>query len=358
MTELLNSLYIQTPGASLHLEHDAVRVRIPDDDQRRTLPLRRLDAIVVYGHVHLSTELLSRCADDGRDVVWMSAGGRFRSRLQGPVRGNVLLRHAQHLTHADLAARLRIARSIIAGKIQNSRQILLKGARDTNTATTKTELRDKAATCADYLAESQQATDLDQLMGWEGKTAEVYYTGLALLLNPNNDTGPLVGRSRRPPRDPVNSLLSFLYGLTRSHAHGALEQVGLDPYVGFLHGIRPGKPSLALDLMEEFRPVLADRLAVTLLNRKQIRAEHFEYQPPAQEADTVAPAGDHERAVHLTEDGRKIVLSEWQQWKQRQWRHKQLKRDVPAALLPVVQSRILARHLRGELPDYLPWSPT
>jgi CRISP-associated protein Cas1 len=357
MTELLNTLYIQTPGASLHLEHDSVRVRLPDDDQRRTLPLRRLDGIVVYGHVHLSTELLSRCADDGRDVVWMSGGGRFRTRLQGPVRGNVLLRHAQHLTHANPEARLAIARSIIAGKIQNSRQILLKGARDAPTAATKSELRDKAATCAGYLAESGHATDLDQLMGWEGKTAVIYYEGLGQLLNPDNDTGPMDGRTRRPPRDPVNSLLSFLYGLTRSHVHGAAEQVGLDPYVGFLHGMRPGKPALALDLMEEFRPVLADRLALTLLNRKQIRAEHFECQPPTPDTEQTPHVDGHERAVHLTEEGRKTVLGEWQQWKQREWRHKQLKRDVPAMLLPVVQSRILARHLRGELPDYLPWSP-
>ena len=152
------------------------------------------------------------------------------------------------------------------------------------------------------------------------------------------------GRNRRPPTDPVNAVLSFLYGLTRSLVHGAIEQVGLDPYVGYLHGIRPGKPALALDLMEEFRPILADRLALNLLNRRQLQAPHFE----------TLPGG----AVQLTDDGRKTVLNEWQRWKQREWQHRLLKRKVPAMLLPVIQARILARHIRDELPAYVPWRPT
>ncbi|RCV53957.1 type I-C CRISPR-associated endonuclease Cas1c [Marinitenerispora sediminis] len=343
MTELLNTLYVQTQGAGLYLDHDSVRIRTPDDESRRTLPLRRLDAIVVYGHVNISSELQARCAEDGRSIVWMSRAGRFLSRMEGPVRGNVLLRHAQHQIHDREQTRLAIARAFIAGKIQNSRQIMLRGARDVPDADRKRDIRANIKECETYLADAAGAVSVDQLMGIEGKTAQTYYEAFGWMLRPDNDTGPMRGRNRRPPTDPVNALLSFLYGLTRSLVHGAAEQVGLDPYVGFLHSLRPGKPALALDLMEEFRPVLADRLALTMLNRHQVQARHFE----------TLPGG----AVNLTDEGRTIVLTEWQRWKQREWKHKLLKRGVPAALLPVVQARLLARHLRGELSDYLPWIP-
>lgn len=340
MTELLNTLYVQTQGASLHLDHDAVRIASPEIPGRRTLPLLRLDAIVVYGHVTVSGELLARCAEDGRPVTWMSLGGRFLARGEGPVRGNVLLRHAQHLACADPARRLAIARRCVAGKIQNCRQILLRGARDAE-GRSKDTLRELAAEHAAALDPAREAVTIDQLLGVEGNVARLYFRGLGLLARGDLDTGGLTGRVKRPATDPPNALLSCVYGLLRSLVQGASEQVGLDPYIGFLHGIRPAKPALALDLMEEFRPVLADRLAVTLLNRKQIRASHF----------TEMPGG----AMHLTEDGRKIVLSEWQKWKQREWSHQLLGRNVPAQLLPAVQARILSRHIRGELPSYVPW---
>lgn len=341
MTELLNTLYIQTQGASLHLEHDSVRIVDPETKERRVLPLRRLDGIVTYGHVGISSELLARCAEEGRGVVWMSLSGRFLGRLDGPTRGNVLLRHAQHLAHVDRHLRLGIARCCVAGKIQNSRQLLLRGARDAETRRCA-ELRKLAEDAASLLDDSAKAPSLDELLGAEGQTARLHYRGLMLLLRRDLDLEAFAGRSKRPPTDPVNALLSLLYGLTRSAVHGATEQVGLDPYVGFLHGLRPGKPALALDLMEEFRPILADRLALTLLNRKQVRREHFQYLPGG--------------AVRLSEEGRKLVLTEWQRWKQRAWAHRLLGRRVPAALLPVVQARILARHIRGELATYLPWT--
>ncbi|GAA1579300.1 type I-C CRISPR-associated endonuclease Cas1c [Actinomadura kijaniata] len=339
MTELLNTLYIQTQGASLYLEGDSVRVVIPDDPQRRTLPLRRLQEIVAFGNVQFSSPLLTRCATDGRPVVWMSAAGRFLSRMDGPTRGNVLLRHAQHLRHADPAATLPIAQAMLAGKLQNSRQLLLRGARDSHRA--QEEIRAYATAIAEAIPTLPDVQDLDELRGIEGNAARHYFSALRLLLRPDLDIPPFTGRIKRPPTDPTNALLSFLYGLTRSAVQGATEQVGLDPYVGFLHGLRPGKPALALDLMEELRAPIADRLALTLLNRRQIRAEHFE----------TLPGG----AVQLTEDGRKAVLTEWQTWKKREWPHRLLGRRVPAALLPSVQSRILARHLRGELPAYMPW---
>jgi CRISPR-associated protein Cas1 len=340
MNELLNTLYVQTPGTSLYLDGDSVRVVIPDDPSRRTLPLRRLESIVVFGNIQVSSQLLSRCAGDGRPVVWMTSSGRFLGRMEGPIRGNVLLRHAQHIAHADPQARLAIARACVAGKIQNSRQIILRGARDTDGS--KQELRNRAEDLASSLAVTRDAQDLDALLGVEGQAARTYFAAFGLLLRGDPDVTKFDGRIKRPATDPVNALLSFLYGLLRSAVHGAAEQVGLDPYIGFLHGLRPGKPALALDAMEEFRPVLADRLALTLLNRRQLRAGHFE----------TLPGG----AVQLTEDGRKLVLTEWQHWKQRDIPHRLLGRRVAVALLPSVQSRILARHIRGELPNYLPWT--
>jgi CRISPR-associated protein Cas1 len=342
-TELLNTLYVQTQGAGLYLDHDAVRITIPDQPGRQSLPLRRLESIVVYGHVNVSSELLTRCADDGRPIVWMTLSGYFRARTDGALRGNVLLRHAQHLIHADPGRRLAIAQSCVAGKIQNSRQMLLRGARDA-VPPRQDELRQLAEDLAGLLPAARDAVTVDELLGIEGNAARLYYQGFASLLRPGDGIPPFVLRTRRPPTDPVNAVLSFLYGLLRSSVHGSTEQVGLDPYIGFLHGLRPGKPALALDLMEEYRPVFADRLALTLFNRRQLQSGHFEELPGG--------------AVRLSEDGRKLVLTEWQQSRQREYPHHLLGRSIAATLLPVIQSRILARHLRGELPAYLPWLVT
>ena len=343
MIELLNTLYVQTQGASLYLDHDAVRISTPDRPGHQSLPLRRLDSIVAYGHVTVSSELLARCAEDGRAVIWMTLSGRFLARADGPMRGNVLLRHAQHLAYDDAARRIAVARCCVAGKIQNSRQLLLRGARDC-TPPSQDELRGLAESLAALLGPAQDAATLDELLGIEGTAARLYFQGFALLLRPGEGIPPFTLRTKRPPTDPVNTVLSFLYGLLRGCIQGAAEQVGLDPYVGFLHGMRPGKPALALDLMEEYRPVFADRLTLTLFNRRQLQKEHFEYMPGG--------------AVRLNEDARKLALTEWQRSRQREWPHRLLGRSIPASLLPGIQARILARHLRGELPAYVPWLVT
>ncbi|MFJ5266764.1 type I-C CRISPR-associated endonuclease Cas1c [Streptomyces sp. NPDC088387] len=341
-TELLNTLYVQTHDADLRLEHDTLRVQLPDTPGRRVLPLRRLDGIVVYGHINLSTELITRCAQDNRPITWMTRGGRYMARLDGAVQGNVLLRHAQHQLHEDAAARLAIARNIVAGKVRNSRWILLRAARDA-APSARERIREIADDLAEALAKTGAADSLDIVMGIEGNAARGYFAALQHALRPSPGIPAFAHRNRRPPTDPVNAL-SFTYGLLRSLVHGATEQVGLDPYIGFLHGLRPGKPALALDLMEEFRPVLADRFALTLLNRRQLRAEHFEKLTGG--------------AVRLTDEGRQALLSAWQEWKTQTWDHSIAGRTVPAGLLPVVQARLLARHLRGELPGYLPWTAT
>jgi CRISPR-associated protein Cas1 len=340
VTELLNTLYVQTPGISLHLDGDTVRVVHPDQPGRKILPLARIDHLVLFGGVTATDELLLRCADDRRSVSWLTGFGRFRARLSGPTVGNPLLRHAQHQAHTDPQRRLAIAQHIVAGKLHNSRQVLLRAARDT-AGDRQDRLRTAARQQADLLAQTARSADIDSLLGVEGTAARAYFGAFPIICGRLNGA---FNRSRRPPVDPLNSLLSFLYRLLRVAVHGALEQVGLDPYLGYLHGLRPGKPALALDLMEELRPLLADRLALTLLNRQVLHDADFEHLPGG--------------AVRLTDQGRREVLTSWQRSRDRTWPHAQLGREVPAALLPLVQARLLARHLRGDLDQYLPWMVT
>lgn len=340
-TELLSTLYVQTQGASLHLDGEAIRVIFPQDSARRILPLRRYDALVVYGHVSMSADLIAQCAADGRAITWMSRSGRFVGRLDCSLQGNILLRHAQHKAHADAIARRAVARPIVAGKLQNTRQLLIRAARDVD-GPRQEALRAAAGDIGGMIPALASADGLDELMGIEGNAARRYFSVFTHLVSPVSDLPPLTARTRRPPTDPLNALLSFSYGLLRGLVHGAAETVGLDPHLGFLHGIRPGRPALALDLMEEFRAPLADRFALSLVNRRQITSSDFD----------ALPGG----AVHLSEDGRKSVLTAWQEWRSEEREHALLGRNVPHGLLPVVQARILARHLRGELPGYIPWT--
>ena len=340
--ELLNTLYVQTQGASLYLDGEAIRVLLPEDNTRRVLPLRRYDALVVYGHVSLSTELITQCARDGRAITWLTRGGRFIARTDGPQRGNILLRHAQHKAHAEHPARIAIARPIVAGKLQNSRQLLLRAARDA-TGQRQNALRQAAAAIATMIPPIATTATLDELMGIEGNAARRYFSVFGHLVSAQSDLPPLTARTRRPPTDPLNALLSFAYGLLRGLVHGATETVGLDPYLGFLHGIRPAKPALVLDLIEELRAPLADRFTLSLVNRRQITSKDFD----------ALPGG----AVNLSEDGRRTALTAWQQWRSEERHHDLLGRDISHGLLPMIQARMLARHLRGELPSYIPWTP-
>lgn len=336
MTELLKTLYVTTPGTSLHLDGDALRVYHADRPGRHLLPLIRLDDIVAFNGVTVTDDLMHRCAADGRGITWLTRNGKFLARVSGPVTGNPHLRIAQLRAHDDQHHRLELALAMIAGKLHNYRQLLLRSARDL-TGTRQTALRETADRHTGALLALSTASTLDEALGTEGRAARDYFQALP-------EIAPSVGRgrSKRPPTDPFNCLLSFGYGMLRSSVHGALEQVGLDPYLGFLHGIRPAKPALALDLMEEFRPLLVDRLVLTLANRDQIKPTHTERLPSG--------------AVQLTDTGRKFFLEQWSLARERNWPHAYLDREVPAALLPLVQARILARHLRGDIPTYAPWT--
>ncbi len=336
MFELLNTLYVQTVGASLHLDHDAVRVVIEGETKLRA-PLVRLDSIVAFGNVSLSTQLIHRCADDGRSLVFLTTGGRFKARMEGPVRGNVLLRRSQHLALGDPHRTQQIARQFVAAKVQNSRMVLMRGARESKGQPAEA-LRAAADGLGDILRNVHEVEGLDHIRGAEGEAARIYFQAFSSLIRSTDETFSFDRRSRRPPRDRINSLLSFLYALVRGECHSALEGVGLDPQVGYLHALRPGRPALALDLMEELRPLVADRLAVTLVNRHQLRADSFEELPGG--------------AVQLTEEGRRTVLSEYQERKKRPIRHRLLREKIAVGLIPHVQARLLARHLRGDLAHY------
>jgi CRISPR-associated protein Cas1 len=340
MHQILNTLYVMTPRSYLHLDHDTVKVKL-EGETKLQVPLHHLGAVCCVGDVAASTHLLHRCADDGRSVVFLDDSGRFKARLEGPVSGNVLLRRAQHAALSDAAHVLALARHLVAGKIQNARQVLLRGGREAAAPEDVAPLQQAAYHLAATLPRLEPAQDLDRVRGLEGDAARVYFGVFSRLVKEDRDSFRFDGRTRRPPRDPMNALLSFVYTLLLSDCVAAAEGVGLDPQVGYLHALRPGRPALGLDLMEELRPVLADRLALTLVNRRQLTAKDFEERPGG--------------AVSLTDAGRRAVVTAYQQRKQEEVLHPVADQRVPLGLIPHVQARLLTRHLRGDLECYLPF---
>ncbi len=336
--QLLNTLFVQTQGAYLRLDHDTLRVEAEGETLLR-VPLLHLGGLAVFGNVMLSPFLIHRCAEDRRQIVWFSRSGRFRARLQSPVSGNVLLRVAQFEAARDPERTLALARAFVAGKVRGARQVLLRAARE---AERPPAVVRRALATMEWAAEAlAEAADTDTVRGIEGQAAADYFAALPRLIrNPDFTFG---GRNKRPPRDPVNALLSFVYTLVRTDCEAALEGVGLDPQVGFLHVLRPGRPALALDLMEELRAWWADRLVLTLVNRRQLRKRDFEEKPGG--------------AVYLNERGRREVLTAYQKRKQDEVRHPILAEPVPVGLIPYVQARLLARHLRGDLDRYVSFTP-
>ncbi len=342
MHTLLNTLYVMTPGAYAHLENDTLRIDI-EHVKRLQVPLHHLAAVVTFGDVMLSPALMHRLADEGKSLVLLDRNGRFKARLEGAVSGNVLLRQAQHRLADDAQFALNTARAAIAGKLRNSRQILLRGARETDDETDRQTLSDAAEALAVSIRNLPGVADLDTLRGVEGEAAKRYFAAFTHLVRPDARVAfTLDGRTRRPPRDRMNALLSFLYSMLMNDCRSAAESVGLDPQLGFLHAVRPGRAALALDLMEEFRAVLADRLALTLVNRGQIAAKDFSEREGG--------------AVMLEGDARRAVVVAYQERKQEEILHPLLETKTPLGLLPQLQARLLARAIRGEVADgYIPF---
>jgi len=341
MRQILNTLYVMTPNAYVHLENETLRVEV-EGEKKLQVPLHHLGSVVCFGDVLVSPALMHRCAQDGRSVVLLNRNGRFMARIEGPVSGNILLRQAQFHVAEDTAFALETARSIVAGKLRNTRQVLLRGAREADDDADRAALDRAADSLAASIRALPVAGNLDTVRGIEGEAARTYFDNLTRLLRKDARAAfAMNGRSRRPPRDRFNALLSFVYSMVMNDCRSALESVGLDPQLGFLHAVRPGRAALALDLMEEFRAILADRLVLTLINRGQISEKDFEERPGG--------------AVHMQDDARKTVVVAYQERKQEELTHPLLESKAPFGLLPDLQARFLARTIRGEMEGYLPF---
>jgi CRISP-associated protein Cas1 len=274
MKQILNTLYVQTQGAYLRVDHETLKLEV-EKDLKFQVPLHHLGGIVTFGNVLLSPFLIHKCAAEGRNLVWLTEYGRFKGRLAGATTGNVLLRKAQHEFANDGMKPLEISRYMVAGKLQNARSVLMRAARETKDGSDRTALTQAAKVQADSIGNLETAGDLDKLRGIEGYAAKAYFGSFTPMIRQHRSAFEFTVRSKNPPLDPINALLSFVYTLLTHDCVSACESVGLDPQVGFLHALRPGKPSLALDLMEELRSILADRLVLTLINRNQIQPEGY-----------------------------------------------------------------------------------
>lgn len=341
--QLLNTLYVTAPESYLHLDNDTLRIEI-EHETRLRVPLHHLSSVVCFGHVMVSPILMHRLADEGKSLVLLDGHGRFKARLEGPISGNVLLRQGQYRRAASADSCLAVAKSCIAGKLKNCRQVLLRGARETGRDEDNVTLAAGADEFVRALARLEHASDLDAVRGIEGDAAKRYFAVLSLIVRSEaREAFTMSGRTRRPPLDRMNALLSFLYAMLMNDVRSAVESVGLDPQIGFLHAVRPGRAALALDLMEEFRPLLADRLALTLINRRQIEADDFVERPGG--------------ACVLKDDARKAVVTAYQERKQETLTHPLLETPIALGLAPFVQARLLARTVRGDAEIYLPFTP-
>lgn len=340
MKQHLNTLFITTEGAYLAKDGEAVAVRI-DRQVRLRVPLHNLDGLVCFGRIGISPPLMTACAAAGITISLVDPHGRFRAAVVGFSPGNVLLRREQYRLADDLSAACTIARNMVAAKIANCRSVLLRAVRDANESSVQAAVQPAINRLAEDLESARRCTSLDQLRGIEGGSADVYFGCFTTIVAPAARDFRFTSRSRRPPLDAFNSLLSFLYSMLAHDARSACESVGLDAAVGFLHRDRPGRPGLALDLMEEFRPFLADRLALSLINRKQVAVTGFK----------TTESG----AVLMDDTTRKTVLVAYQRRKQDEITHPVLNEKVSVGLLVQLQARLLARRLRGDLDAYPPF---
>lgn len=339
--KLLNTLYVTTEGAALRKDGENLVAEVEGAEKAR-VPLHMLASVVAFGPILISPALIGACAGAGITLVLLDRQGRFQARVEGPVTGNVLLRRAQYRASETAED---VVRSVVLGKVANQRAVLMRSLRDHG------EGQDPAARSAVEAAAERVAfilrrveradATVEALRGSEGEAANLYFAVFGHLVRSPDPGMAFRSRSRRPPLDPVNAVLSFLYTLLAHDCRSACEGVGLDPAVGFLHRDRPGRPSFALDLMEELRAPLADRLALSLINRRQLRERDFR----------VLDGG----AVVLSDDARKVVLTAWQERKREERAHPFLGEKVSFGLVPWLQAQLLARHLRGDLDAYPPW---
>jgi CRISPR-associated protein Cas1 len=337
MRKLLNTLHITTQGAYLHRDGETVAVKIGSAFKLR-IPIHTLEGLVCWGQVLCSPPVLALCCEHGVGITFLTESGRFLARVHGPISGNVLLRRQQYRLADNGELALPVVRTIVTAKIANSRVVLLRAARESDDPNRQTALRDAAKRLSWAGLDASRADSIDEARGHEGLSGQIYFGAFDAMLGGDRVAFRFGGRSRRPPLDRVNALLSFVYALLRHDIESALEAVGLDPAVGFLHTDRPGRPSLALDLMEELRSTLADRLVLTLINRRQVQGSDFLMQE----------AG----GVLLGDATRKTVIAAWQLRKQEEIEHPFLGERIALGLVPHAQTLLLARYVRGGLDAY------
>lgn len=340
MRKLLNSLYITSPGAYLSKDGENIVVKIEEGESFR-IPAHNIENILCFAHMGASPSLMAHCAEKGIGLAFFTPNGRFLARVSGPVSGNVLLRRTQYRWADDMDQSKKLAAGFILGKVANSRIVLKRAMREYQSDGDWTDVGQVAEYLKSRYRSIEIAENLDILRGLEGESARAYFSVFDSLIRNQKEHFVFAERNRRPPLDRVNCLLSLLYSLLRHEVQSALESVGLDPAVGFLHRDRPGRPSLALDMMEELRPVLSDRMALSLINRKQIQGSDF----------LIKENG----AVLLKPEARKEILAAWQRRKREEIIHPFLNEKIPIGLIPYTQALLLARYMRGDLDGYPPF---
>jgi CRISPR-associated protein Cas1 len=340
MKKHLNTLFVTSQGAYLSKEGETVAVKV-ENEIRLRLPIHTLGGIVCFGNVLCSPFLLGFCAERDVTVSFLTTHGRFLARVQGPVSGNVLLRREQYRRADSPEACAEITRSVLTGKLANCRMVLQRALRDHCDKVDCQALGDVSNRISQHLERLPQESSIDTLRGMEGDSAHMYFSVFNHLITSQKEDFTFEERNRRPPLDNVNCLLSFIYTLTMHDVRSALETVGLDPAVGFLHKDRPGRPGLALDLMEEFRPFFADRLVLSLINLRKVQRNGFE------KTDT--------GAVFMTDETRKEVLVTYQNRKQDEILHPFIGEKVTMGMLFHIQAMLFARYLRGDLDGYPPF---
>lgn len=336
MKKLLNTLYVLTPDSYLYCRNENICVKIGDED-KVSVPALSIEAIVCFGKNTVSTPLIGFCAERGISLVFLSEHGRFLARVEGPVSGNVLLRKRQYESLSDHGFSVYFVRTLLMAKIRNSKTVLLRSARSEDSG--DTVLYDAAGRLSGLAKTLLDADSIDTMRGIEGAAATIYFSCFDRMLGASCPFR-FETRSRRPPKNEINAVLSFAYTLLRREVTSALEAVGLDPAAGYLHTLRPGRPAFALDLMEELRGPLCDRFVLTLFRRKQLSSAQFDLDG---------------EAVYLNEKGRRTVLSAWQKRKGEAIQHPFLNDKIQIGLIPYAQAVLFARVLRGDLDCYPPF---
>lgn len=335
----LNTLFVLTRKATVRRDHLTLKVLV-ERQTKLAVPIHQIDGLAAFGGVHVTPAAMALCAEHNVAVSFLTESGRLVARVDAPGSGNVLLRREQFRAADDESKRTAVAKAIVAGKVHNTRNLLLRSAREADSDDDRRELSSVVNRLGDSLRLLGAVTDTDSARGYEGDAARAYFEVFGRLVRVNRDVFTPNGRTRRPPLDRMNALLSFVYGLLRHDCAAGLQAAGLDPSVGFLHVDRPGRPGLALDLMEEFRPLVADRVALALVNRQQVTPDGF----------VIRDGG----GVELTDGTRRAVIAEYQKRKRDEVTHPTLNQKCPVGRLWFLQAKILARVLRGDLPQYVP----